>query len=148
MGHRDMGGIAVAIIAILLSGIAWLLDGAGLPAGRPNEVALERASTAVLESQSVDVPTVWHDRATGFNATIIPARAYQDDAGQWCRAYRVALTARNGKAAPLRQGIACRDGSGSWSPQSASEGATAQGSKFALWLARLPEPAPEQVAGR
>lgn len=139
MEDRDRTGIVAAVVALALVCGAWVWN--PHPLGIKDVAGLERASREALEEYAIGQPLHWRDRGTGTMATIIPARAYRDLGGTWCRPYAIVLATAGQEEASRR--VACRDGTGRWSTARSQE-PPANG--FDRWLDRLAEPG-EQLAG-
>lgn len=107
MDTRDSAGIAAAFAALALAAAAWTI-GPEHPGADP---ALEQASLQVLEGHGAGQPLLWHDTDTGKAATIIPAAAFRNDDGRWCRDFSVVLAADGSRT----RHVACRDDRGRWS---------------------------------
>jgi surface antigen len=112
MDHWDRTGLVAACLALAMASAAWLVDLG--PSDHAETAAIDHAAGMALESTAVGQPFTWYSRRTGSQATIIPASAYRDGTGRWCRAYSVAIARDARPEPPIRQ-IACRDGLGQWS---------------------------------
>lgn len=109
MDHWDRTGLAAAFLALVMASAAWMVDSGG--GDRAETAAIDRAAGMALESTASGQPFSWYSRRTNAQATIIPASAYRDGTGRWCRSYSLAT----GLDVPPTRQIACRDSAGQWS---------------------------------
>lgn len=112
MNHLDMTGIGAAAAALVLAVGGWALSPEQTAPVR-DIAGLEAASRQALEANAVGQPMLWRGEDGGPAATIVPASAYREFDGRWCRSYAVVLAAE-GRAARTDH-VACRDGQGRWS---------------------------------
>lgn len=98
MALKDGMGAAAGAIAILLAGLAWMVEPLGEPI-RDDRAFLLRTGQ----------PMTWLNKAPGHEAVIVPASAYRDSTGRWCRPYIVEYFDGD-----RFRHVACRDGDGLW----------------------------------
>lgn len=111
MDHQDMTGIAAAAAALVLALGGWTLSP---PPPMQDVAGLEQASRQALEANAVGQPLHWQDEDGDTVATIVPASAYREFDGNWCRPYAVMLAYEGKRTADSRH-VACRDRDGRWS---------------------------------
>lgn len=111
MDHPDMTGIAAAAAALVLAVGGWAFSPEQAPP-MSDIAGLEAASQQALEANAVGQPMQWRGEDGGTAATIIPASAYREFDGSWCRSFAVVLAAEGGAAGSSH--VACRDGQGRW----------------------------------
>lgn len=140
MGHRDLGAIAVAALALLMASGVWVADALNPSVPSPHSPAeLDRPTVRALEAQPEGAPLSWRDARDGTFTTVVAAGTYSDGEGHRCRPFTLTRERDNGRqGGETRRLVGCRIGTGHWraspAPQQIADAGTAG---FDRWLGRL-----------
>lgn len=104
------GKLATTALGVVLGGL--LGSEAGKSLDRADQAYMHQQTVAALESAPTDKVSTWRNPDSGYEASVVPTRTFQQPNGTYCREYTQSVVIDGKKQQAY--GTACRQPDGSW----------------------------------